>query len=382
MFGLNWLRQKARQLKELAFFISGASVAMSTATAKAAPVVSWIANLIAVAAAGSYSIFKNTETAATIKASQQEIFDTRDTLTLSHYRVNPTPLSEVLIQTAVFSEEESGQLQKSLLRNFTTESRSYVNWNMVLQTSLGIIAIAINSWANTESENQSKTLAYYLNLILVPICILSQYLTHMAFTADNLRDIATNATALQTRLSDVRHGLLFGALERKSFIQCKESLAKELEDISRMLDAKEEQKRQIHHDSEKLQQELELIDSKISEARARFGDFNIELYVTAATAEEIIMVQLAQKLAELSQKNITVEFCFDYIHNKQEYSQIRENITLLRKKIDVLSQQIQEQIAEKESLIIRYNQLLQKESGIRLVDIALQKLDQINSSPI
>lgn len=105
-------------------------------------------------------------------------------------------------------------------------------------------------------------------------------------------------------------------------------------------------------------------------------------YVTIVTNEDTLVKLLEKQLAESPQKDITVKFCLDYIHNQQEHSQIIENIKLLREKIDELDQQIQEQVVKEESLRIRCDQLLQKEPEFKLVEVGLQKLGQINSSPI
>lgn len=379
MFGLNWLYRKARQFKKLAFFVSGAGVAISTATAKTTPVVSWIANLIAVTAAGFYSIFKNTETAAAITGRQQEIDTTKTALTLDHYRDQPISLPEVLTQATVFTDEEKGKIQISVLRDFTVESSSYVNWNLVLQGVLGVIAVVINTLANVESDSKSDTTVYYLNLTIVPICILSQYLAHMVYVADGLRTITTDATALQTKLSTVRHGLLFRALERKDYSSFRERLAKELEDISQTLDTQKNQKQQKQDKLTRLYREIELITQRVNEASVKFGIFNIEQYIETIVDHDLLVMQLTQALSESKREDITIEFCFDYIRDKQGQLQVRKNITLTNGEIRDLAQQIEILEKKKEGLKCSHDLLLQKEPEFSLIEVSLQKLSQINS---
>lgn len=152
----DWLYSKAKQLKKYVFSLSGAGVAVSLATTRLYPMVSWIANLVAVTGGWIYSITKNAETAQATTERQSKILELTDQLRLSKYQAEPSSLLDVLSQVTNYSHEEIEVLIKDISENLASESEKYALSNGALQTLLGIATIIVNALANLESEQKDN----------------------------------------------------------------------------------------------------------------------------------------------------------------------------------------------------------------------------------
>ena len=220
----------SRKRKKEVFIAVGLGTAISAATQLISSTTSWITSLIAIAGGSAYSSFKNMETASSIIKKQHEISDIVKRLSLQKYKTTSeldSKINELLKDTLEkISADPSDVIIDSIakkvseleadLKKSTPSSKQYALINLIGQAALSAIVGYVNisaNFATPEEKADHYSTTNILNMAGAFVSVLSQYLLHSAYTASNLRRIATCTDKLHAILLKAQESLPFRALE-------------------------------------------------------------------------------------------------------------------------------------------------------------------------
>ena len=220
----------SRKRKKEVFIAVGLGTAISAATQLISSTTSWITSLIAIAGGSAYSSFKNMETASSIIKKQHEISDIVKRLSLQKYKTTSeldSIINELLKDTLEkISADPNGVIIDSIakkvseleadLKKSTPSSKQYALINLIGQAALSAIVGYVNisaNFATPEEKADHYSTTNILNMAGAFVSVLSQYLLHSAYTASNLRRIATCTDKLHAILLKAQESLPFRALE-------------------------------------------------------------------------------------------------------------------------------------------------------------------------
>jgi hypothetical protein len=367
---LKWLCKKAKCTKACVYLLGGVAVASSIATEKLLPAVSWTSALVTTCLASLYSIVKNIQVAYSFKRAQEENVSTYNELNLKgrYKRAHTLSTAEILRAVNLNADliDQRMTLTNAKLCNLIPYAAWYVSSNAAVQILLSWIIIIINSLANSEktevthsfsseasTSKNSWTNMDYLNLIVLPTCIIAQYCWHSFYTARGLKKMAEETTTLHTDLTRAHTDTFFRIQELNAIEESKakiqmevaihnkkhEKINKKKDKLSDIIKSKEEQLSEIEGEIEDIAKDF----STVQEER---GALKIE-FKKLATVEKLkgspeidIEQPNTEKPEELEAKS---KF-------EEEMARKRNRLVTLKKKMAIDKEQIVEKRKSVEEL--------------------------------
>src|SRR3989339_985334 len=284
----DWFYTKAKSLKQAAFFVSGAAVALSTATAISSATASWISNLIAIVGCSVYSSFDNIETAHSITVREEKIQQLVKKISLEDFQGDDHSIllrdileniSSLEIKTedlTVAIDQTAEELKESL-------AQKYARTNWIAQMITSIVTGAINIWANVEEDTENRdnlfTPKNILNLTLVPVCMLVWQCWWHYRTAKNLQEMAEKTENLERTLSQASKSLVFRTKECRLFWQRKEKVEVELRECEQRINILNDEMRKHKIENHAIGEEIKQCMTEIEVEQLRVRKIALEAII-------------------------------------------------------------------------------------------------------